>query len=90
MTQKGCAVSTRQSHWTCSKLKSIRPVSNFSTELINPGGPWRTTEQVEAATLYYVHWFNDHRLLEVSGDLPPIEVQQAYYRLYYSDLAKAE
>ena len=61
----------------------------FKTELINPGGPWRTAEQLEAATLHYVHWFNHHRLLESNGDLPPIELEQTYYRLHHSDLAKA-
>ena len=61
----------------------------FKTELINPGGPWRTVEQVKAATLHYVHWFNHHRLLEVNGDLPPIELEQTYYRLHHSDLAEA-
>ena len=61
----------------------------FKTELIKPGGPWRITEQVEAATLHYVHWFNHHRLLEINGDLPPIELEQAYYRLHNSDLAEA-
>lgn len=30
----------------------------LETELIKPGGPWRTAEQVKAATLHYVHWFN--------------------------------
>jgi putative transposase len=30
----------------------------FKTELIKPGGPWRTVEQVEIATLEYVDWFN--------------------------------
>jgi putative transposase len=61
----------------------------FKTELINRGAPWRTAEQVEAATLHYVHWFNHHRLLEVNGDLPPLELEQAYYRLHNSDLAEA-
>ena len=61
----------------------------FKTELINPGAPWRTAEQVEAATLHYVHWFNHHRLLESNGDLPPIELEQTYYRLHHSDLAEA-
>jgi len=61
----------------------------FKTELINPGTPWRTAEQVEAATLHYVHWFNHHRLLETNGDLPPLELEQAYYRLHHSDLAEA-
>ena len=61
----------------------------FKTELINPGGPWRTAEQVEAATLHYVHWFNHHRLLESNGDLPPLELEQTYYRLHNPDLAEA-
>jgi hypothetical protein len=51
-------------------------IGPFKTELIKPGGPWRTAEQVEAATLHYVHWFNHHRLLEINGDLPPIELEQ--------------
>jgi putative transposase len=25
-------------------------------------------------------WFNHHRLLEVNGDLPPVELEQAHYR----------
>jgi putative transposase len=61
----------------------------FKTELIKPAGPWRTAEHVEAATLHYIHWFNHHRLLEVNGDLPPIELEQAYYRVHNSDLAEA-
>ena len=53
----------------------------------NPG-PWRTVEHVETATLHYVHWFNNHRLLEVNGDIPPNELEQAYYR-QHTDLAEA-
>ncbi len=52
----------------------------FKTELIRRGGPWRTVEHVEAATLGWVDWFNRHRLLEINGDLPPIELEQAHYR----------
>jgi putative transposase len=61
----------------------------FKTELINPRGPWRTVEEVEAATLNYVHWFNHDRLLEANGDLPPVELEQAYHSLHNSDLAEA-
>ena len=64
-------------------------IGPFKTELINRGVPWRTTEQVEAATLHYAHWFNHHRLLEVNSDLPPLELEQAYYRLHNSDPAEA-
>jgi putative transposase len=39
----------------------------FKTELIKPRGPWRTVEEVEAATLHYVHWFNHDRPLEANS-----------------------
>jgi putative transposase len=50
----------------------------FKTELIRRRGPWRTAEHVEAATLHWVDWFNRHRLLEVNGNLPPIELEQTH------------
>jgi putative transposase len=52
----------------------------FKTELIKPRGPWRTAEQVEIATLEYVDWFNHRRLSEACGDIPPTELEAAYYR----------
>ena len=52
----------------------------FKTELINPQGPWRTAEQVELATLEYTDWFNHRRLYEACGDIPPAELEDAYYR----------
>ena len=60
----------------------------FKTELIRRQGPWRTVEHVEAATLHWVDWFNRRRLLEINGDLPPIELEQAHYR-QTSDLPEA-
>ncbi len=52
----------------------------FKTELIKPRGPWRTAEQVEIATLEYVDWYNHRRLFEACGDIPPAELETAYYR----------
>jgi putative transposase len=52
----------------------------YKTELIKPRGPWRTAEQVEIATLHYVDWFNHQRLFEACGDIPPAELETAYYR----------
>jgi putative transposase len=52
----------------------------FKTELVKPRGPWRTVEQVEIATLEYVDWFNHRRLYEACGDIPPAELETAYYR----------
>jgi putative transposase len=52
----------------------------YKTELIKPSGPWRTAEQVEIATLHYIDWFNHRRLFEACGDIPPAELETAYYR----------
>ena len=52
----------------------------YKTELIKPHGPWRTAEQVELATLRYIDWFNRQRLFEACGDIPPAELEAAYYR----------
>jgi Integrase core domain len=52
----------------------------YKTELINPNKPWKTAEEVEIATLHYVDWFNNTRLYEENGDIPPVELEQAYYR----------
>ena len=40
----------------------------------------RTIEEVEFATLEWVDWFNNHRLLEPIGNIPPAEFEMAYYR----------
>jgi putative transposase len=52
----------------------------YKTELIKPRGPWRTPGQVEIATLGYVDWFNNQRLFEACGDIPPVELEQHHYR----------
>jgi putative transposase len=52
----------------------------FKTELIKPRGPWRTAGQVELATLEYVDWYNQRRLFETCGDIPPAELEEHYYR----------
>jgi transposase InsO family protein len=37
-------------------------------------------EDVEWATLEWVHWFNHHRLLEPIGYIPPAEHEANYYQ----------
>jgi len=51
----------------------------FKTEIIYPNGPWRNLEEVEFATLEWVDWFNNRRLLGPIGDIPPVEFEQMYY-----------
>jgi transposase InsO family protein len=60
----------------------------YKTELVRRHGPWRNNESVEFATLEWVDWFNNRRLLEPIGDIPPAEFEQEYYRQRES-LAKA-
>ena len=52
----------------------------YKTEVIRPRRPWRGVEAVEFATLEWVDWFNNRRLLEVIGNRPPAEAEAAYYR----------
>jgi transposase InsO family protein len=52
----------------------------FKTEVIYRRGPWRNAETVEFATLEWVHWFNQRRLLEPIGNVPPAELEAAYYQ----------
>jgi putative transposase len=51
----------------------------FKTEVIHRRGPWRSFEAVEYATLEWVDWFNNRRLLEPIGNIPPAEAEAAYY-----------
>ena len=48
--------------------------------MIRLEGPWRGIEDVEIATLEWVWSFNERRLLEPLGYLPPAEYEDAFYR----------
>jgi transposase InsO family protein len=52
----------------------------YKTEVIRRRGPWRHIDAVEFATLSWVDWFNNRRLLEPLGYVPPAEFEAAYYR----------
>lgn len=52
----------------------------YKTEVIYPRGPWRGVDSVEYATLVWVDWFNNRRLLEPLGYVPPAEFEAAYYQ----------
>jgi putative transposase len=47
--------------------------------VIHRRGPWRSFEAVEFATLEWVDWFNNRRLLESIGNVPPAEAEARYY-----------
>ena len=41
---------------------------------------WKTREAVELATLTWVSWYNNHRLMGPLGYIPPAEAEANYYR----------
>ncbi len=52
----------------------------YKSEIIHRRGPWKTREDVELATWEWVSWFNQHRLLEPIGYIPPAEAEANYWR----------
>ena len=59
--------------WPRPSTASTRP------EVIHRCGPWRSFEAVEMATLEWVDWFNNRRLLKPIGNIPPAEAEAHYY-----------
>lgn len=53
----------------------------FKTEVIHRRRPWRSFEAVEFATLEWVDWFNNRRLLETIGNIPPAEAEANFYAM---------
>ena len=51
----------------------------FKTEVIRRKDPWRGLDAVEFATLEWVDWFNNRRLLEPIGNIPPAEAEASYH-----------
>ena len=56
-------------------LKGVREVREANGRF----GSWKNIEEVEYATLEWVDWFNNKRLLESIGNVLPAELEQAYY-----------
>ena len=59
----------------------------YKTELIRgpQQGPWRTVDDVELATLGWVHWHNTARLHGHCNDVPPAEFEVAFYAAQHPD-----
>ncbi len=53
----------------------------YKAEVIHRRGPWRSFEAVEFATLEWVDWFNNRRLLEPIGNIPPAEAEARYHAM---------
>ena len=66
----------------------------YKAELIRgparEGRPWKTVDDVELATLGWVHWHNHDRLHGYLGDVPPAEFEQAFYPTNRNDQTLVE
>lgn len=52
----------------------------LKTQRIHARGLWRSLDAVEYATLEWVDWFNNRRLLEPIGHVPRAECEAESYR----------
>ena len=52
----------------------------YKTEVIRQQGPWRNIEEVEFATLTWVDWFSNRRLIEPIGNVPPAKKKSSTIR----------
>ncbi len=52
----------------------------YKAEVIHRLGPWRNNDHVEFKTLERVNWFNNARLFESIGYIPPAEFERQYFQ----------
>jgi putative transposase len=72
------SVGSRGDSYDNALAESI--IGLYKTELVRNKGPWRGLDDLELATLEWVDWFNQRRLFEDHGRIPPAEFEDRYYR----------
>lgn len=72
------SVGSRGDSYDNALAESI--IGLYKTEVIRRRGPWRGVDDVEFATLEWVHWYNTQRLLGPIGNIAPVEHELNYYR----------
>lgn len=50
----------------------------YKAEVVNKMGPWESIDTLEWETMNWVGWFNQTRLLEPIGNIPPAEFEALY------------
>ena len=61
----------------------------YKLECVRLDGPFRTVDDLELATLSWVHWFNHQRLHSAIGYRTPVEAEQDHYRQHQTAPATA-
>ena len=62
----------------------------FKAEVIHRRGPWRSLTFIKYATLQWVDWFNNRRLLEPIGNVPPTEAEANHHAALETEAMAAE
>jgi putative transposase len=83
------APSQSQPRWPLLALDRHRSINAlaetinglYKAEVVHRRSPWRNLEAVEFATLDWVDWFNNRRLLEPIGFIPPAEAEERYFAM---------
>ena len=52
----------------------------YKSELIHRRAPWKSRQQLELATLQWVHWYNHERLMQPIGYIPPAEAEDNFWQ----------
>jgi transposase InsO family protein len=60
-------------------IPSMVAPASHSWRTTSRGAGQRNLEAVEFATLEWVDWYNNRRLLEPIGNIPPAEAEARYY-----------
>ncbi len=80
LSDAGIKPSVGSVGYPCDNALAETVIGLYKTEVIRRRGPWRGLEDVEFATLEWVDWFNNRRLLGRIGYIPPTELEETYYR----------
>ena len=77
-TPSGLPKSAPNPRSEASAIETV--IGLFKTEVIHRRGPWHNLDTVEYATLQWVDWYNNRRILEPIGNIPPVELEASYYQ----------
>jgi len=72
------SIGTVGDSYDCERGEST--IGLYGTELVKRAGPWKGVDDLEYATLSWVHCLNTVRLHSAIGYLPPVEYEHNHYR----------
>jgi transposase InsO family protein len=64
---------------SCDNALAETVIGLFKTEVIHHQSPWRSLAAVEVATMKWVDWYNNRRLLGSIGGIPPLEAEASHH-----------